>query len=101
MSQSPDTKYVVYPLIDNCPQARATSENVKFKYPCPKKWTSLQETEDVNIRFCNVCENSVYYCETLGEVNYHKTQEHCIAVARVNKNPDYREDLMSEMGIVG
>ncbi|MEM7757009.1 MAG: pentapeptide repeat-containing protein [Cyanobacteria bacterium P01_A01_bin.40] len=66
----------------NCGQAKQESELVRFDYQCPKYWDNLQATEDESIRFCDACQENVFYCSDKQEAEQHALQGHCIAIAR-------------------
>jgi hypothetical protein len=63
--------------IENC---------VKFSYACPKDWTALNETDDSLIRHCTVCQQSVYWCDTIALAKHLATQGRCVAI-----DPDAEE----------
>ena len=35
-----------------------------FEFICPRKWASLKPTRSNGIRYCEVCDQNVYLCET-------------------------------------
>lgn len=51
----------------------------QFHFVCPQKWGELQETEDKTKRFCDKCEQTVYFCITDDETRKHARAGHCIA----------------------
>lgn len=66
--------------IDNCP--------VQFAYPCPKRWEALRPTADSSIRFCEACQQRVYYCSTLKQARRHAAAGDCVAVdSMLNRRP--------------
>ena len=65
----------------NCGQAKQESELVRFDYQCPKYWQKLQVTEDNSVRFCDTCQENVFYCTDKQEAEQHARQGHCIAIA--------------------
>ena len=67
--------------IRNCGQAKRKSKIVRFTYKCPKNWNTLQKTESDSVRFCDACQESVYYCADPQEVNRHAHQGHCVAIS--------------------
>ena len=56
---------------------RNCSEN--FKVTCPLLWENLKPTESKNVRYCNGCEQRVYFCENDEETLSHALQNHCVA----------------------
>jgi uncharacterized protein (TIGR02996 family) len=58
--------------IERCP--------VDFKFKCPKQWDRLQPTDDLRVRCCDACQQSVHYCKTIKEAVGHARQGHCVAV---------------------
>lgn len=71
----------MYLSILNCGQAKQESELVRFSYQCPKSWNSLEATADDSIRFCDACQENVFYCTDKQEADRHARQGHCIAIA--------------------
>ena len=65
----------------NCGQGKQKSELVRFTYQCPKRWQNLQVTENDTVRFCNACQENVYYCTDKPQAEQHARQGHCIAIA--------------------
>ena len=87
--------------IRNCGQAKQKSKIVRFTYQCPKYWDNLQATEDDSVRFCNACQESVYYCADPQEVNRHAYQGHCVAIASLTSHEDAPAwDTVEELGMV-
>ena len=60
--------------IDKCP-----TQNLQFRYQCPKSWESLTSTDDATVRFCNQCSKNVHFCSSLTEVSDHASSDHCVA----------------------
>ncbi|CAE7246113.1 unnamed protein product [Symbiodinium natans] len=50
-----------------------------WEYECPKLWESLTPTDVPNQRFCSVCKENVYFCESIEEINAHSMQRRCVA----------------------
>jgi uncharacterized protein (TIGR02996 family) len=66
--------------IENCP--------VRFAYPCPKRWEALRPTEDDAVRYCEACQQRVYYCSTLRQARRHAEAGNCVAVdSTLNRRP--------------
>jgi hypothetical protein len=59
--------------IDNC--------EIEFRYQCPQRWLNLVETPDPMIRYCSVCERSVYFCDDAASAVGHAKLGRCIAIA--------------------
>lgn len=66
----------------------------EFKFICPKNWTDLKLRDSQNIRFCESCEKSVYYCLTFEETIAHAKVGNCIA----REIPDDSELPVIKMG---
>jgi uncharacterized protein (TIGR02996 family) len=65
---------VSYAPIEQC-------EQVRFDFPCPKQWTSLEPTnEGDDIRFCGSCKKNVYFSRNLDDAYEHARQGRCVAV---------------------
>jgi uncharacterized protein (TIGR02996 family) len=62
--------------------ARQPIENcsLRFEFECPRKWEKLRTTEDDAVRFCDACEQNVYYCRDIRDAQRHAWQGHCVAV---------------------
>jgi uncharacterized protein (TIGR02996 family) len=57
---------------------------LRFAFQCPMQWDKLAPTEARSERFCNSCQQTVYYCATQEEAIGHANVGHCVAVdARV------------------
>jgi len=54
--------------------------NCKFKYQCPMRWSSLEETSTMNVRYCSECKRTVHYCETDEQLRIAILEDHCVAV---------------------
>lgn len=66
----------------------------QFKYKCPQEWDLLTPTADDNIRHCQKCNHSVYFCTTDEETLAHARAGHCIA----REIPDSSEMPMLVLG---
>lgn len=60
--------------VRSCPAAR-------FSYECPKQWTDLAETDQPDVRHCNACNESVYFCRTDEETIARAIEGKCVARA--------------------
>ncbi|MEL6930970.1 MAG: hypothetical protein AAFO95_20440 [Cyanobacteria bacterium J06600_6] len=65
----------------NCGQAKQKSELLRFSYQCPQSWENMQATENDSVRFCNACQESVFYCMSKQEAEQHTRQGNCVAIA--------------------
>jgi hypothetical protein len=70
---------------------------------CPLQWDNLEPTEASDIRFCNVCQRKVFYCETPDRFIEAARQGRCVALpAKFDhqhpSNPNSRMGLPSEEG---
>jgi hypothetical protein len=55
--------------------------NCEFKLKCPKEWESLKTNDSLeNKRFCEVCQNVVYYVQNEEELAFRVWRNHCIAI---------------------
>jgi len=53
-----------------------------FEFVCPRKWESLGHTESSNIRYCEVCSQNVYLCETPLEFVSQGNLGRCVAIRK-------------------
>jgi hypothetical protein len=51
-----------------------------FEFICPRKWVSLRPTESPDIRYCEVCNQNVYLCETPLEFVRQGNLGRCVAI---------------------
>lgn len=65
-------RQVARPLVENC--------DAHFDFACPMEWGQLAATKDPNVRACNLCEEPVYYCTSIGEARAHAVQKRCVAI---------------------
>lgn len=73
----------------NAAYSKITNCDRRFTISCPKLWADLQTTDNVQVRFCNVCRKDVYFCRTDNELEAHSRLNHCVAI--------YDSELESEM----
>jgi uncharacterized protein (TIGR02996 family) len=52
----------------------------RFGYQCERRWEGLSPTEEHAVRFCDTCEKTVHYCDTIMDARQQAAQGHCIAV---------------------
>lgn len=53
-----------------------------FEFVCPRKWESLSQTEEPGVRFCGVCSQNVYLCETPLEFVSQGNLGRCVAIRK-------------------
>jgi uncharacterized protein (TIGR02996 family) len=74
-------------LIENCPPRENTTYSpiqplpIGFEFRCPKQWSELEITDDLKVRFCQSCRQSVYFCVSVLEAWSHARRGHCVAVS--------------------
>ena len=74
---------------------------VRFEYKCPKQWADLKPLEDQSTRFCQACEQTVYYCDSIRLARQHAAEGHCVAVdSAIPRRPDDLEPPRFRMGRV-
>lgn len=70
----------------NCGSAEARKEppRVRFAYACPKRWETLAPAESgsESVRFCQVCKEHVYHCDTVDEAGTRALAGQCIAIPK-------------------
>lgn len=55
-------------------------ESMPREFQCHRRWEELQATDNRTVRFCDSCQHSVHYCDTITEAREHADEGHCIAV---------------------
>ena len=53
-----------------------------FEFVCPRRWEALGQTEEPGVRFCGVCNQNVYLCETPLEFVSQGNLGRCVAIPR-------------------
>ena len=71
--------------VENCSGRRLNRKerrtySVQFEYACDQKWEDLEPTDDLDQRYCDICDHNVHYCGTIMEAREHAGKGHCIAV---------------------
>jgi hypothetical protein len=51
-----------------------------FEFICPRKWESLRHTDSPDIRYCEVCSQNVYLCESPTEFVRQGNMGRCVAI---------------------
>ena len=78
----PEWLAVVLPTsVRNCgvPGPRAHPV-IRFDYACPRRWETLQPTDDPAIRRCDACARPVFRCDDLDTAEARARNGDCIAV---------------------
>lgn len=55
---------------------------VRFAFRCPKRWETLEPTEDPAVRTCQQCKEPVYRCDSVEDAEARARRGECIAVPR-------------------
>src|SRR5262245_7586449 len=53
---------------------------ITFEFECPKRWDSLQLTDDSEVRHCDLCDKNVYHCQNVADARRHAAPGHCVAL---------------------
>jgi hypothetical protein len=64
-----------------------------FKFLCPKTWSQLERTEQLDMRFCPACRKNVYYCDSLEAIEEHRRAGHCMCIESGVQDTDYSQIL--------
>ena len=64
---------------------KASIRNCKFAFKCPLKWESLAKTTDPDVRFCDECQQEVYFCRSDAELVKAIKLNRCIAITVEDK----------------
>lgn len=88
----------------NCGGATSREPPLRFAFQCPNQWDSLAPGVDPNVRFCQDCSKSVYFCRTVAEAESHGKAGNCIAISsraalQVQATADHAERLMWPIGM--
>lgn len=59
-----------------------TIRNCTFAYKCKAQWDDLEETAEEYIRFCEVCQKEVHFCESDAELIANVKLNRCIAILK-------------------
>ena len=63
--------------VENC---KTASRPLRFKFRCPKQWDRLTRMDTPDIRFCDQCEQSVYYCRSIEQARERAFAGECVAL---------------------
>jgi hypothetical protein len=70
--------------VENCHEKRSRAQFgqplFQFDFLCERRWEQLQPTTDQAVRFCDGCQQPVYYCDTIMEARDHAYHQRCVAV---------------------
>jgi hypothetical protein len=55
-------------------------EDCAFKFKCPMDWDNLEETDDVDVKYCSVCEENVYHAPNLLEFKQRVKEKQCVSI---------------------
>lgn len=66
-----------------------------FRFRCPNRWESLEPTETNDVRYCEECDQNVYFCRSDDEIATHVELRHCVAFA-----PPLIDESVTTMGII-
>ncbi len=66
-----------------------------FRFRCPNRWESLESTETSDVRYCEECDQYVYFCRSDEEIATHVELRHCVAFA-----PPSVDESITTMGII-
>jgi hypothetical protein len=50
-----------------------------WEFQCPKSWNGLTVTDRADERFCNTCQERVYFCNTVEQLEEHTMHRRCVA----------------------
>jgi uncharacterized protein (TIGR02996 family) len=68
------------PQIEGCGKSTEGFWVFRFEFVCDKTWADLKPTGDNNVRDCNTCIKSVYFCDNIADAREHAQEGRCIAV---------------------
>ncbi len=54
--------------------------NCAFRFKCPKEWKSLKPTKKEDQRYCNECNQIVYFCKRGKQLMAAIKEDHCVAI---------------------
>lgn len=55
--------------------------NCEFRFKCPMQWNALKPTDNKDQRYCNECNQIVYFCHTADELMDAIQADRCVALA--------------------
>jgi len=79
--------------IENC--------SVSLQFQCPKQWEQLRVTGDETVRYCDSCQQKVFFCASIEVAQTHAALSDCIAIdPRLIRKPNDLDSTMWELGLV-
>lgn len=84
-------------VIMNCgsDDARQSAKRVRFTFACTKRWETLAPTDSESVRFCQQCNERVYYCNTIADAETRAFAGHCIAIPKpLSDGGGMQEDVL-------
>ncbi|MBT5019836.1 MAG: hypothetical protein HON04_13955 [Planctomicrobium sp.] len=72
--------WAAYSDIRNC--------DVKFKTRCPKQWADLAPSDKNTVRYCNECQQNVYFCLSTEELKRRTANRQCVAFCDSDTHAD-------------
>jgi uncharacterized protein (TIGR02996 family) len=89
------------PRIENC-----DTERPHFRFQCPKTWEQLEPTDNEAVRFCETCQQKVYFCSSVQEAAEHARRGGCVAITTlaVRREGDLEDEKVVEsleIGLIG
>jgi hypothetical protein len=72
--------WATYSNIRNC--------DVTFQTRCPKQWAELAATDQNTIRYCNECDQNVYFCHSVEELKRRTANQQCVAFCDADSHHD-------------
>lgn len=71
-------------MIMNCGSETARKEprRVRFAFACSKRWETLAPTDAESVRYCQQCQERVYYCDTVDDAEQRAFAGQCIAIPK-------------------
>jgi uncharacterized protein (TIGR02996 family) len=79
-------------VVSRAPIDKCLTENIQFRYQCPKSWEALTSTDDATVRFCSQCQQNVYFCSTVDDVRRRGKANDCVAFSPSLR----RQDALAE-----
>lgn len=58
----------------------ASIRNCKFAFRCDRRWADLTPTRDPDIKFCNGCQQEVFFCHTDAALVEAIVRNRCVAI---------------------
>lgn len=72
--------WAAYSDIRNC--------DVRFQTRCPKQWADLTPTDENTVRYCNECQQNVYFCHSSEELKRRTGNDQCVAFCDADTHTD-------------